>query len=180
MKKIKTDSLFTNHPTLISNSTLGFTLIEALVAVTIVALLARIIAINLINFQKDARLESFADQFASNLQSARNKSVSAEIPSGYVLSDFDANNLPYWVVEVTANKFSLYSKFKLSSGSDATGNSEDTAITGGNTLTPTGLTTFERLTGKTSATCFTLGIANYSKVRNVFVDANGNVGKQCP
>lgn len=158
----------------------GFTLIEALISIAIISILSTVGVTNMNSFQQDSKLESFASEFSSNLESARNKSVNSEIPSGYVLDDFDADTLPHWVVDIGSNKYSLYAKFKLSDGTDAIGQTEDTQFVAANSISPTGVVDFERLSGYTTPVCFTLQNAGYSKETKVYIDSKGNVSRTCP
>lgn len=158
----------------------GFTLIEVLIAFVIIAVLSTLGVTNVLSFQKDAKLESTEDEFAGQLINAKNKSVNGEIANGMVLSDFDENYLPHWIIKNDGDRYELYSSYVLSDGTSAESNHDVYYLLGGGSISPTVNVDFERISGKTTPTCFDITIPNYSKTGNVYVDAMGNVSKTCP
>jgi prepilin-type N-terminal cleavage/methylation domain-containing protein len=157
-------------------ASMGFTLIEALIAIAIISVLSAIGVNNMIAFQKDARLESFASEFESTLKTAKNKSVNAEVLSGVSVEDTDT---PTWGVKVDSDKYSLMFEY-MSSGTSISTDIETYPVVSGNSILPIMQTNFERLTGKTTPTCFSLQVSGYSKELKVYVDSNGNVSDICP
>ncbi len=158
----------------------GFTLIEALISIAIIALLAVVGVANLAGFQKEVRLESFASEFVSALKTAKNKSVNAEVPAG--VSGFDSytddDTLPFWVVKTDSNKYEYYSIYKLESDVDYTSSvSETVLIPSGSSILPNTEIGFERLTGKTLETCFTIQVSGYSVKKYLLVNANGDMSE---
>ena len=147
----------------INKKSLGFTLIELLVVITITAILAVSVSVNLINVQKDAKLDSVANELAANLETARNRSVNGEVPT--VSTDFDSNNMPYWSVEIlSSSQYRIVPKCKLKDGSVCPSGTETISIKTGSLNPSSGSVDFARMTGKTSSTSIDVVLPGYTTV----------------
>lgn len=171
------NNIFINN---ILNKQRGFTLIELLVVIGILVTLVIGVTNNIVTFQKDAKLDSTANEFASTLETAHNKSVSGEVPdNGVNFSNYENNDtLPLWSVGVDEDNYQLMCKYKKESDSDYTKEViENNNLLENISIIPTNEISFERLTGKrlSSDTSFTVSYGDYGESRTVNVDENGNV-----
>ena len=87
----------------------GFTLLEAMVVVSIIAILS-FMGINSVNsFRQEAIMDNTVNEFISVLKTARNKSMAGEIPDGMTsdTSKFSEDGLPVYGVEVNSGTYYL-------------------------------------------------------------------------
>jgi prepilin-type N-terminal cleavage/methylation domain-containing protein len=89
----------------------GFTLIETLVVIAIISALSTFGMIRISAFQKEAKLDSVANEIISTLKVARSKSELGEIPSGMVLSDFFEGGLPSYGVRLTSDRYEVFVRY---------------------------------------------------------------------
>ncbi len=154
----------------------GFTLIEVIVVIFIIAILSVIGSANVIRFQKDAILDSAANEFASVLQSAREKSQDGEAVEGQDISYYEPDYLPSWNVLVANNSYSLNRNYRKSGdSSDTTDLIENHNLTAGWTFSPTGSVSFRRITGDVSGLTAVIMTDARGIKRLITIDARGNI-----
>ena len=143
MKKSKPFSI---HKTPFTS--VGFTLIEALVVLAIISLISVVGVISIINFQKDTVMDSAASELVSALKTAKNKSQSGELPTATDLDDYEEDYLPWYGVRSASGGYAIFVNYRLvGDTSDTSGDVVNFKITSGISLTLPNIT-FDRLTGK--------------------------------
>jgi len=151
----------------------GFTLIEALVVLAVIALISVVGVINILAFQKDAVMDSAANEIQSALKTAKNKSQSGELPAGASLSDYEEGYLPWYGVRSASGGYSIFVEYRLkSAGSDVTSNTVNFKIPSGITLTMPNIT-YERLTGKNNGANDIVLTYKTGEMRKVTVTQSG-------
>ncbi len=162
----------------------GFTLLEVLIVIAIVGFVSTIGTYKFIAFQQNSELTAFAEEFASTLKTAKNKSINGEILPSQNLSDFrDPDGLPYWGVSVSTGSYSLTENCVKPDGTLCDSpNVETTNLKTGYSFTSSGNTDFERLTGKMTGTgSYILRSPGNQECAKVSVGVNGYVSitKSC-
>lgn len=136
----------------------GFTLIETVVVVAILAILAFFGVENIIEFQKNSLLEATASELASTLRQARTKSLAGELLPSETPEDFEANGLPKYGVNIMGQTYTLFREYQRLGDSSLTRQDlEAFAIGDQLMLSPSGgEAVFARVTGESSPVSFTL------------------------
>lgn len=78
----------------------GFTLIETIVVFGILSALALVGVESIIEFQKNALLDTAANEFASTLRTARTKSIAGELLESESYGDFADDGLPKYGIRI--------------------------------------------------------------------------------
>lgn len=127
----------------------GFTLIETILVIAIISAISAFGMMKIFAFQKDAKIDSMANEILSTLKFARNKSELGEIPFSMNLSDFLPEKLPSYGVRSSGSGYEVYVQYETMAGAviesvgPAVNISDDMSVN-----IPSGVV-FERLTGKT-------------------------------
>lgn len=153
----------------------GFTLLETIIVVAVLATIALAGMETITEFQKNALLEATANEFASALRTARSKSLAGELPEGNHPDEFAEGGLPQYGVEVNTNQYFLFRDYQLEGegpNHEALEN-ENYSISDRLALTPSGMVTFNRVTGLTNPTIFTLSRLDGRGTREIEVDQKG-------
>lgn len=95
----------------------GFTLIETVVVIAILAILSFFGVENVIEFQKDSLLANTANEIASNTRQARTKSLNGELLGGEKPEDFTADGLPQYGIKINGQSYSLFRQYQRLSDS---------------------------------------------------------------
>lgn len=150
----------------------GFTLIESVVVIAILAILALVSINTITEFQRNAILTSATQELGSTLRVAKADSTSGLVKTGEVYTD---TGYPYYGITLNGNTYQLTRTFTLSGGSAATENLETHAIDPSITVLPASTAiTFTRITGVPSgAVTVTLTRTGTTTFRTVTVNANG-------
>ncbi len=179
-------SPFTVHRSPNTKKLEGFTLIETLIVIAIIGFVSVIGTYKFASFQKDSQLTAFAEEFASTIKTAKNKSINAEILPSQNIADLDPNNLPYWGVLVVGGtpggSYSLVENCTKSDLTSCTSSMETVNLKDNYSFINSGTINFERLTGKMNgANVFILQTPGNSECAKVTVDSNGevNITKNC-
>lgn len=173
----------------------GYTLVEVMVVIAIIVILTLAGAINVTEFQKNALLDSEANEFASALQTARAKSMTGEISKRLTgmpdniegidyadyrmqYSDYNPADLPVYSIQVTGSQYQLLVEYTLAGGDPLTDRQREilqtTAIDPRFTLTA-GTSLFERRTGKTNPITYTLDKTGTTEGREIVIDSQGTI-----
>ncbi len=155
----------------------GFTLLETLVVIAIIGFVSVIGTYKFASFQKDSQLSAFSEEFASNIKTAKNKSINGEILPGQNVTNFkDPDGLPYWGVSTTTNSYSLTENCTLADNSPCTPEVETYNLPTGYTFETTGFTNFSRLSGQKSGTgSYILKTPGNNDCSKVLIDSSGEV-----
>lgn len=154
----------------------GFTLIETVVVVAILAILAFFSVENIINFQKSSLLDASANEFASTLKLAAGKSRAGEIPEGKSVEDFEEDGFPEYGVLVQSSGYSLFADYTLFGEVEKTRDIFEAFSLGLiHTVEPETEISFSRITGETNSTAFTLRQVQGGQIRRIIVSNEGFV-----
>lgn len=136
----------------------GFTLIETVVVVAILAILAFFGVENIIEFQKNSLLEATASELASTLRQARTKSLAGELLDDEISSDFTQDGLPKYGVKIAGQTYILFREYQPSGDPSPIRQDLETFAIGDQLLlSPSGgEAVFARVTGENNPTSFTL------------------------
>ena len=153
----------------------GFSIVETMVVVAIVAILSVFSIENIVRFQKNTLLDSASSEFKSLLESARSKSIAGEAVNGADITFFEEGYLPEFGVNVSPTAATLFGKYrKAGEGTDTRDNGEVLNVTNGITLTP-GETVFARRNGDVSgASSYTLVLSGAGS-RQVDITSGGAI-----
>lgn len=91
----------------------GFTLIETVVVMGILAIISLVGVESIVEFQKNSVLDGSANEFASSLRAARTKSLSGELLLGEKPEDFASDGLPKYGVRISGVTYSLFREYRL-------------------------------------------------------------------
>lgn len=150
----------------------GFTLIESVVVIAILALAALVGINNITEFQRNAILSSAAQELGSTLRVAKANSTAGQVKTGEIYED---SEYPAYGVTLSGNSYELIRTFTLSGEAAATEAMESHAIDSSIIVDPVSITlTFARITGEPSGTAtITLTRTGTTTFRTVTVNANG-------
>lgn len=126
----------------------GFTLIESVVVIAILGIMALAGTESILTFQKNALLDSTANEIASTLRTARTKSLAGELLADYPNA---ANylSLPIYGAEFQVNSyFPIVSYLLDGTPMPVPTPTPEPNLPSGLSLSPTGQILFERVTGK--------------------------------
>ncbi|MDP3998943.1 MAG: prepilin-type N-terminal cleavage/methylation domain-containing protein [bacterium] len=153
----------------------GFTLIEAVVVIAILAILALFGVGSIIEFQKNSLHLAEAEEFASILRDARTRSLTGQLLPGEQASTFEPDGLPEYGVKVAGTNYILFRQFQLwGAPAPASGDLETYAISDKLLLTPSpSEVIFDRVTGESSFVTFTLTRKDSGGIIEVEADAKG-------
>ena len=126
----------------------GFTLIEVIVVTFILSILALAGVETIVNFQKNALLESTARELVSTIRTAQNKSLSGELIKGETLQPSD---LPKFGVAFTVNSYTLFRQY-VGVGTSVATYPIDTQLK----LSPSSEIVFDRVSGTCSPLVLTI------------------------
>ena len=160
----------------------GFTLIESVVVIAILAILALVSVNNIVEFQRNAILTSAAQELVSTIRVARQNSMSGLVKPG---ETYDTSGYPYYGVYIYYNttdkmyEYHLQRTYTLTAGSPTTESIEqiDHKIDSSVSLSSAPMTiTFSRITGDPgSAQSLTLTRVGTSVSKTITVNTNGLV-----
>lgn len=168
---------------------IGFTLIESVVVIAILGIMALVGSESILEFQKNALLDSTANEIASTLRSARTKSLAGQLcESGETLKDKDCNDkkcdeltaedfksdyLPKYGVDLTTSSYSLFRQCWLSCDTEETIKTiENFTLPANFSLDPVGQIIFSRVNGETTPIILTLTGTN-GKERKIEINNQG-------
>jgi prepilin-type N-terminal cleavage/methylation domain-containing protein len=154
----------------------GFSLIEVLVVVSLIAILSVFGIVNIVEFQKTAVLDAEASEFAAEFKTARENSMAGEALEGKDISYFEPGFLPYWQIAVAGNTYTLKLVYrKVGDTADTLDTVESHVLNTSWTLTPNGTTNFERINGNASGTTIYTMTDNRGEIRHIDIDSQGNI-----
>lgn len=158
---------------------LGFTLIEVLVSLVIIALMMVIGLPSMTTYFQNSKISTAAQGYASGLQVARTEAIRRNLPVDFLLTDADVSTANIantaapsatgrnWVVRVlnptTAAFDPIESKSALEGSGQTAGSTPSVAVTGSAVLPPAafnGVVTFNGFGGTTSASEIQLDVNN--------------------
>lgn len=156
----------------------GFTLIESVIVIAILATIAMVGMNNITEFQRNAILSAATQELGSTLRVAKADSTSGLVKIGEIYSD---TGYPYYGIALSydsGNKQYIYQltrTFTLSGGSATTENVESHAIDPSIIVAPASVAvTFTRITGNpSSAATITLTRTGTATSRTVTVNGSG-------
>lgn len=156
----------------------GFTLIESLVAVAIIAILSVFGVNNIVKFQKNAILDQSAIQIEDLLKTARSKSITAESVSGKGIDFYQEDGLPTYGVKVAGSSATLFQAYLIpdlpnppkSVRSDIETINLDPGIT-----ISSGETVFNRRNGQVSGSNSYLLEMGAAEKRKIEIDSEGTI-----
>lgn len=150
----------------------GFTLIESMVVIAILAIVGVVAMNNITEFQRNAILSSATQELGSTLRVAKADSTSGLVKTGEVYTD---TGYPFYGVTLNGNIYQLIRTFTLNGGSTTTETLESHSIDPSITVAPASVNvTFTRITGNpSSATTITLTRTGTTTLRTVTVNGNG-------
>lgn len=164
----------------------GYTLVELLIAVSLVALLSVGVVDTYISFQRQAILDRATSEIVTALQVARTKSVNGQLKDGTTVADYydgtgnDPASLPvYGVRFLTANTYAIVASYKNAGGTAITDQSVEPHIIDSSltlTTTPTLPMTekFARTTGDASPMTITLQRKTFEG-KTITISSNGTL-----
>lgn len=102
----------------------GFSLIETMVVLAILSILSLVGIESIIEFQKNALLDTSANEFASALRRAQSMSITGEIPNVScpnnpcsdnlnIASNFDTDGLPTYRVNLSSVNYTIWYDYQL-------------------------------------------------------------------
>lgn len=154
-------------------------MIETILVIAIISSLSAFGMMKIFAFQKDAKIDSMANEILSTLKLARNKSELGEIPFSMSLSDFLPDKLPSYGVRSAGSGYGVFVQYETVAG--LINESVGPAVIISDEMSvniPSGIV-FERLTGKTSDNridilykgvlmkCIMINSSGYFNVRDV-------------
>lgn len=151
----------------------GFTLLELLVVVTILAVFAGFSVESIIEFQRNTILNDSAQEFYSAIKAAQNKSMSGELLESTKYTDYEPAGLPKFGIETSPNSYNLKIKYQLSSKSEDEQNLESNSLDSTLELSPAHKIYFERISGTTSSLTFTIIRIGGGGGRKITIDSSG-------
>ncbi len=128
----------------------GFTFIETLLVIAIISSLSVFGMMKIFAFQKDAKIDSVANEVLSTLKFARSKSELGEIPYSMNLEEFLPDKYPSYGVRSAGAGYEVFVQYETPSG--AVNNTIGQSVTLPDDMSiniPLGIV-FERLSGRTS------------------------------
>ncbi|OGK14127.1 hypothetical protein A3H80_04700 [Candidatus Roizmanbacteria bacterium RIFCSPLOWO2_02_FULL_37_19] len=152
----------------------GFSLIELVVATSIIATLSLISVLSIVRFQKTTILDNTTAELDSTIHLAQSKSVSGELLEEEEPDDFEENGLPQYGVQVSSDEYTMFRDIQRVGESSTRETLESYSINDFVTISPTAEVVFSRIQGATSATTFTIQGAN-SESRQVIISADGQI-----
>ncbi len=150
----------------------GFTLVEVVIVVGIIAILSVFGVENVIRFQRNSLLDQTAIKVEDFLKSARSKSITAESLNDESIDYYEDGGLPVYSVIVTGSSVTLSESYIVKPASTIKKDINTFSIDPSITIT-SGETKFARRTGQAS------GANNYilqmgtSEKRKVNIDSQG-------
>ena len=157
----------------------GFTLIEILVSLVIIALMVLISLPSMTTYFQNSKISTAAQGYASGLQVARTEAIRRNLPVDFLLTDTDVSTANIantavpsttgrnWVVRVlnptTAAFDPIESKSAFEGSGQTAGSTPSVAVTGSAVLPPAafnGVVTFNGFGGTTSASEIQLDVNN--------------------
>src|SRR3972149_6472686 len=91
----------------------GFSLIELVVATSIIATLSLISVLSIVRFQKTTILDNTTAELDSTIHLAQSKSVSGELLEEEEPDDFEENGLPQYGVHVSSDEYTIFRHLQL-------------------------------------------------------------------
>jgi prepilin-type N-terminal cleavage/methylation domain-containing protein len=156
----------------------GFTLIELILTVSIIAFLSLIGITRFNQLRQDSVMNSTVDEFISQVRSARNMSMAGEVLEGETIDDFEEDGLPLYGVSVTTGSYELYRDY-IAKG-DTVETRQSIAATNLNSdMTISGSTEveFERISGDTAGASFIFEKAGIAEKKQVDITSDGVIKK---
>ena len=152
----------------------GFTLIESMVVIAILAILALASINTITEFQKNAILTSAAQELVSTIRVARADSMSGLVKIGETYED---DGYPFYGVFITGNTYDLKRTFTPYGASQTIDTVESHTADSSITLSASSPTiTFTRITGDPSSTpTITLTRTGTTTSKTITVNSNGLV-----
>src|SRR3989338_10243825 len=86
----------------------GFSLIELVVATSIMSTLSLISVLSIVRFQKTTILDNTTAELDSTIHLAQSKSVSGELLEEEEPDDFEENGLPQYGVQVSSDEYTMF------------------------------------------------------------------------
>lgn len=154
----------------------GFTLIEIIIVVALLASVSLVGTNTIIEFQRNAILSAAAQELASTLRTAQANSSAGQIQSGETASTFTIDGLPYFGLNVNGNSYQLIRKYTpAGAGSETTETLETHEIDSSVVPAPSPMTVmFARTSGiPNTAVTFTLTRIHSTVSRTVTLHSNG-------
>jgi len=131
----------------------GFTFVETLLVVAIISALSVFGMIRISEFQKQATIDSAANELLTTLKVARSKSENGEIPEGKTLNDYESDGIPFYGVRSTGDGYEIFMIYKDLGASSETTGSVGSSFEGSDKITFSSFDVrFNRLTGETGGT----------------------------
>lgn len=151
----------------------GYTLLEVIVVIAIIGILSAFASAKFNQLRKETIINLAADEFASELKTARVKSMAGEVEEGEVLTDFEEGGLPSFGVLVSANTYALFRDY-IAEGDALTTRQDLETTTLDSTFNISGDSevVFPRLTGAASAT-FIIENEGTNGKRQVSINSEG-------
>lgn len=150
----------------------GFTLVETIVVVVIIAIMSVFGVENIVRFQKDATLDQAVEEIEVTLKNARNKSMTGEFIEGMDIDQFDEGGLPEFGVNITSTKVSTLMRYKLVS-QDYTVDEVENFDIDPRIIATNGETFFSRRVGSASGTTSYTFTLSGSGSRQIDIDNQG-------
>jgi prepilin-type N-terminal cleavage/methylation domain-containing protein len=149
----------------------GYTLIEVIIVVSIIAFLSMIGITKFNELRKDVVLNQAVDEFVSQVKSARSMSMTGLVNEGESFAD---DGLPSYGVSVSGSTYDLFRDYKLPDGTVVTNDSEetyelDTTIN----ITGSSQVKFSRISGDTIGANFIFEKSDVSEKRQINIGADG-------
>lgn len=152
----------------------GFSLIELIVTLGLVAILSTLSVLTIVRFQKIAILDNTASELNSVLHSAQNKSLSGVLSEDEEPEDFEDDGLPQYGVKVLDGKYELFRDSQKVGQVEGREMIEEHLIHESVTISPLTEVIFDRLSGAGTGVTFTLQIQG-GDLRRVVIDSYGQI-----
>jgi len=157
----------------------GFTLIEVVVAVTIVSFMSMVGISKFGEMQKDTLLTTTVDEFVSDVRTARNKSMSGEISESETPTSFTESGLPVYGISVSGTSYILFREYVKSVAAGGDGvtvlkeNMQQKDLGSLFSLSGDSQIKFQRINGKTSGGTFIIERSGVAEKKQVNISSEG-------
>jgi prepilin-type N-terminal cleavage/methylation domain-containing protein len=149
----------------------GFTFIELLVVMALIAGLSALGMIRIISFQKDSQIDSFANEIVSTLKIAKNKSETGEIPTNMTMDNFIDGKYPSYGLRTNTDGYEIYVNYETSAG-EVNSWVEKYKLPKDTSIVLSGAIKFDRITGNTNENNIILSYKAINE-RKIYVHSSG-------
>lgn len=151
----------------------GYTLIEVILVVTIIAFMSVVGMTKFNQFKQDTDIDLASEGFVSEIRTAKNMSMSGMIEDGKDASYYESDGLPEYGVDNVGSGYKLFRDYKLSGGISKTDYLEEIQLDPSITITGDNQIKFTRINGETGGAIFVMQKTGVSEKRQINIDSKG-------